>query len=261
METIEKIKSKINCPVSIPNLIRKKRDKQELSESEIEALVNRLISKEPASRLHDSQVGAFLMATFLNGLSPAETSSLTKAMTYSGYNFTWPLEWKGTVVDKHSTGGVGDKVSLVLAPALAACGLRVPMISGRGLDFTGGTLDKLESIPGFTVLLSKEKMRDVLETVGCCIVGQTEDIVPADKLIYAIRDITATVDREELIVGMYLICDYHLVLFKKLKFLFEECKLIFYSILSIHYFKESCRRSGFPNSGCENWSWCHDERT
>ncbi|CAL8105098.1 unnamed protein product [Orchesella dallaii] len=186
---------------SIPDVIRKKRDGKELTEQEIQELVDRLVSTDSGHRAHDSQIGAFLMATFLNGLTNAETSALTRAMTFSGYTFQWPLEWKGTVADKHSTGGVGDKVSLVLAPALAACGLRVPMISGRGLDFTGGTLDKLEAIPGYTVLLSKEKMQAMLDTVGCCIVGQTEDIVPADKLIYALRDITATVEREELIVA------------------------------------------------------------
>lgn len=186
---------------TVPHLIRKKRDGKELTSSEIEVLINRLISKDLNVRIHDSQIGAFLMATFLNGLSSQETSALTKCMTFSGYTFKWPEEWKGKVVDKHSTGGVGDKVSLILAPALAACGLKVPMISGRGLDFTGGTLDKLEAIPGFNVLMAKERMHNMLEKVGCCIVGQTEDIVPADKLLYAMRDITATVEKEELIVG------------------------------------------------------------
>ncbi|ODN06533.1 Thymidine phosphorylase [Orchesella cincta] len=194
-------KSMNGVHISVPDVIRKKRDGKELSEQEIQELVDRIVSPDISNRAHDSQIGAFLMATFLNGLTNAETSALTRAMTFSGYTFQWPVEWKGTVADKHSTGGVGDKVSLVLAPALAACGLRVPMISGRGLDFTGGTLDKLEAIPGFTVLLSKEDMQNLLATVGCCIVGQTEDIVPADKLLYAIRDITATVEREELIVA------------------------------------------------------------
>merc|ERR1719357_2105848 len=133
------------------------------------------------------------MAVYLHGLSADETSWLTRAMVNSGTTMSWPKEWKSLLVDKHSTGGIGDKVSLPLAPALAACGLKVPMISGRGLGITGGTLDKLESIPGYRVQLSLEEIREMMEEVGCCIVGQTGQICPADKMMYAARDITNTV--------------------------------------------------------------------
>ncbi|CAG7728549.1 unnamed protein product [Allacma fusca] len=184
---------------SIVELIRAKRDKRELSENQIKAFISKLVCTNEEDRVHDSQIGAFLMAAFLNGFTFLETSYLTQAMTYSGFTFSWPQEWRGRVVDKHSTGGVGDKVSLILAPALAACGLKVPMVSGRSLDFTGGTLDKLESIPGFSVSFSPDKMRKIVEDAGCCIVGQTEDLVPADKLLYRIRDTTATVEHEDLI--------------------------------------------------------------
>ena len=130
----------------------------------------------------DAQLGAWLMAVYIRGLSKAETAALTKAMTYTGQIMDWPSEWKPFLVDKHSTGGVGDKVSLVLAPALAACGRKVPMISGRGLGITGGTLDKLEAIPGYKVTLTSEEIRQALQTVGCVIAGQTGKIAPADKV-------------------------------------------------------------------------------
>jgi len=184
---------------TIADIIKAKRDKKELSNEQIQAFITKLICEHDA--VHEAQIGAFLMAVFLNGLTSQETAFLTKSMTYSGFTFNWPKAWEGTVVDKHSTGGIGDKTSLILAPALAANGLRVPMISGRGLDVTGGTLDKLESIPGFTVSLDTEKINEILENVGCCIVGQTNDIVPADKYLYRIRDTTATVDYENLIVA------------------------------------------------------------
>ncbi|XP_059154015.1 thymidine phosphorylase-like isoform X2 [Physella acuta] len=135
-----------------------------------------------------------LMAIYLKGLSNKEVSSLTRDMRNSGTTLTWPEEWRGRLVDKHSTGGVGDKVSLVLAPALAAFGLKVPMISGRGLAHTGGTLDKLEAVPGFRCDLTFQEMTDILGSVGCFISGQTKDICPADKKTYAVRDVTATVD-------------------------------------------------------------------
>ncbi|KAH3738615.1 hypothetical protein DPMN_045254 [Dreissena polymorpha] len=142
-----------------------------------------------------------LMAMFIRGLDFDETTSLTRAMTHSGEVLRWPSEWKGRVVDKHSTGGVGDKVSLVLAPALAACGMKVPMVSGRGLGHTGGTLDKLEAIPGFTVDQSHEAMLRILTDVGCCIVGQTSNLVPADKIMYATRDVTSTTENIGLITS------------------------------------------------------------
>ncbi|KAJ8381476.1 hypothetical protein SKAU_G00022540 [Synaphobranchus kaupii] len=142
-----------------------------------------------------------LMAMWLKGMVAEETLALTHEMMLSGEVMSWPKEWTGLVVDKHSTGGVGDKVSIPLAPALAACGCKVPMISGRGLAHTGGTLDKLESIPGYNVYQSVEQMKQFLEDVGCCIVGQTENLVPADKVLYALRDATATVDSLPLITG------------------------------------------------------------
>ena len=154
-----------------------KRDGFPLSESDIAKWVSLLVE----GGVDDTQLGAWLMAVYVNGLSLQETSWLTRAMVDSGMSLTWPQEWEGLLVDKHSTGGVGDKVSLPLAPALAACGLKVPMISGRGLGITGGTLDKLESIPGYRVQLSLEEIREMMEEVGCCIVGQTGQICPADK--------------------------------------------------------------------------------
>jgi len=174
---------------TVPEIIACKRDGQCLSEDDIQTWVKVLVEGGVA----DSQLGAWLMAVYVHGMTLQETSCLTKAMVDSGMTLTWPKEWEGKLVDKHSTGGVGDKVSLPLAPALAACGLKVPMISGRGLGITGGTLDKLESIPGYRVQLSLEEIMEMMEEVGCCIVGQTGQICPADKLMYAARDITNTV--------------------------------------------------------------------
>ncbi|GAB0175388.1 thymidine phosphorylase [Grus japonensis] len=145
-----------------------------------------------------------LMAIRLRGMDAAETLALTRAMAASGRALAWPPAWRGLLVDKHSTGGVGDKVSLALAPALAACGCKVPMISGRGLAHTGGTLDKLEAIPGFRVTQSPEQMQSILERVGCCIVGQSEELAPADRVLYGLRDVTATVDSLPLITASIL---------------------------------------------------------
>src|SRR5205085_471394 len=146
-----------------------------------------------SNEVPDYQISALLMACFLRGLSVAETETLTKEMLYSGevLDLSYIPQQK---VDKHSTGGVGDKTSLVIAPIAAAAGLCVPMISGRGLGHTGGTLDKLESIPGFNARLSLADLRRVLETVGAAIIGQTEEVAPADRRIYALRDATATVE-------------------------------------------------------------------
>ncbi|KAG1676399.1 Thymidine phosphorylase [Nymphon striatum] len=235
---------------SIPELIGKKRDGEELSEENISEIIRKIVD----GSMEQCQLGAFLMATYIKGLNKRETVALTRQMALQGEVLKWPNEWKGIMVDKHSTGGVGDKTSILLAPALAACGLKedvayypgmfllqsilkrkasffghiargstgeelkmiiaegwrkvgrgrrrrrwmddmelVPMISGRGLGFTGGTLDKLESIQGFTVACSADQMRLCLEKVGCCIVGQTSSLVPADRLMYACRDVTATV--------------------------------------------------------------------
>lgn len=150
----------------------------------------------------DAQAGAFAMAVCLNGLTDAGRVTLTLAMRDSGQVLGWDLD--GPVLDKHSTGGVGDCVSLVLAPALAACGAFVPMISGRGLGHTGGTLDKLEAIPGVNVNLDGAQFHDVVAGVGCAIVSATGDIAPADKRLYAIRDVTATVDSLDLITASIL---------------------------------------------------------
>ncbi|XP_070848362.1 thymidine phosphorylase [Chaetodon trifascialis] len=182
---------------SIPDLIRKKRDGEALSDEEIKAFIRTVTNKT----IQDCQTGAMLMAIWQKGMVDAEIQTLTREMMSSGEVMSWPKEWAGLVVDKHSTGGVGDKVSLVLAPALAACGYKVPMISGRGLAHTGGTLDKLESIPGFNIHQSTAQIRDILASVGCCIVGQTETLVPADRVLYALRDATSTVDSPPLIAG------------------------------------------------------------
>ena len=176
------------------DLIRKKRDGKELSTEEI----NFVVRGHTAGDLPDYQISAWLMAVLLKGMTRAETAALTEAMLHSGEM----LEWSGfpqKKVDKHSTGGVGDKTSLILAPIVAAGGLLVPMISGRGLGHTGGTLDKLEAIPGFNVNLSAAQMREVLAKCGACMIGQTASIVPADKKMYALRDVTGTVESPALI--------------------------------------------------------------
>jgi pyrimidine-nucleoside phosphorylase len=171
------------------DLIRKKRDSGEHTRDEIDFLVSGYTRGE----IPDYQMAAWLMATWLRGLSLAETAALTKAMLHSGEVLDLS-DLPGKKVDKHSTGGVGDKTSLILAPIVAAGGLTVPMISGRGLGHTGGTLDKLESIPGFSVNLSLERFRDVLRECGMGLIGQTAEIAPADKKIYALRDATSTVE-------------------------------------------------------------------
>ncbi|XP_056132557.1 thymidine phosphorylase isoform X2 [Lampris incognitus] len=183
--------------LSIPELIKKKRDGGRLTDEEIRLFIRVVTNRS----IQDCQTGAMLMAIRLNGMDQAETRALTQEMMSSGEVMSWPEEWRGRLVDKHSTGGVGDKVSLVLAPMLAACGCKVPMISGRGLAHTGGTLDKLESIPGFKVEQPGAQVHRILASVGCCIVGQTEALVPADRVLYAMRDATSTVDSLPLITG------------------------------------------------------------
>ena len=150
----------------------------------------------------DAQAGAFAMGVCLNGLDGAGRAALTAAMRDSGKVLHWDLD--APVLDKHSTGGVGDCVSLILAPALAACGVYVPMISGRGLGHTGGTLDKLDAIPGFRTTLTEDQFRHVVSKVGCAIVSASADIAPADKRLYAIRDVTATVESLDLITASIL---------------------------------------------------------
>ena len=176
------------------DLIRKKRDSQVHSREEIDFL----ISGYTRGEIPDYQMSAWLMATWIRGLNGAEIASLTEAMLHSGEVITFP-ELPAKKVDKHSTGGVGDKTSLILAPVVAAGGLYVPMISGRGLGHTGGTLDKLEAIPGFNTELSLTEFRKVLGECGMGLIGQTAEIAPADKKIYALRDVTSTVENVGLI--------------------------------------------------------------
>jgi len=182
-------------------IIRRKRDGYELSAEEISQLVRGIAD----GSVTDAQVGALAMAIVWRGMTAAERIALTGAMTRSGDILDWSgAGLSGPVLDKHSTGGVGDKVSLLLAPILAACGGFVPMISGRGLGHTGGTLDKLESIPGYDVFLSPDRLRVAVARVGCAIVGQTARLAPADRRLYAIRDATGTVESLSLIVGSIL---------------------------------------------------------
>src|SRR2546429_9935567 len=196
-----RIPPQVNAPLaSAPatrnaDVIRKKRDGVELSRAEIEFLVRGYTSGE----IPDYQAAAWLMSAVIRGLTRAETAALTDAMLQTGEVLDLS-EVSAKKIDKHSTGGVGDKTSLVLAPLAAAAGLIVPMISGRGLGHTGGTLDKLESIPGFNVNLPIPEFRRVLHTCGCAMIGQTAEIAPADRKLYALRDVTGTVE------SPYLIC-------------------------------------------------------
>jgi pyrimidine-nucleoside phosphorylase/thymidine phosphorylase len=187
--------SGVQSPFRAIDVIRKKRDGIELSHSDIEGLVSAYTKGD----IPDYQVSAWLMTVVWKGMTGAETAALTDAMLHSGGVLDFSsLPFKK--VDKHSTGGVGDKTSLVLAPLVAAAGVAVPMISGRGLGHTGGTLDKLEAIPGFNVNLSVTEFRRVLEVCGCAMIGQTAEIAPADRKLYALRDVTGTVE------SPYLIC-------------------------------------------------------
>ena len=175
-------------------IIKKKRNKIELTAEEIEFF----ILKYTRDEIPDYQMAALLMAIYFNGMSADESVSLTRTMLHSGITVD-TSSIAGFKVDKHSTGGVGDKTSLILGPIVAAAGLYVPMISGRGLGHTGGTLDKLESIPGFNTQLSLEKFIEITRTIGACFIGQTKSICPADKKIYALRDVTATIESLPLI--------------------------------------------------------------
>ena len=179
-------------------IIRKKRNRQTLTAEEISFFIKGVTSGEIA----DCQTAALTMAIFLNGLSKEEITSLTLNMRDSGDVLSWNLN--GPIVDKHSSGGVGDKVSLMLAPLIAACGGYVPMISGRGLGHTGGTLDKFDSIPGYQTVPTNELFKKTVREVGCAIIGQTGNLAPADKKIYAIRDVCGTVESIPLITASIL---------------------------------------------------------
>ena len=180
----------------MPDLIALKRDGGKLSSEELQFIISGIISGEVSKE----QIGAWLMAVYHKGMDVEERTEFTRLVRDSGQ----VLEWKNEshlYVDKHSTGGVGDKMSLALAPALAACGLKVPMIAGRSLAHTGGTIDKLEAIPGFNTDGGEEEIHRVVDSVGCCIFAQSERITPADGILYAIRDVTATVPSVSLITG------------------------------------------------------------
>jgi len=203
--------------MNVSQLISKKRDSHALSADEIQFLVNGFTE----GKIPDYQMSAFAMAVFCRGMNFDETTALTRAMMESGRVLKWKTGGSGVppvnrsekgrrdayptirnfYCDKHSTGGIGDKISLVLAPLVASCGVRVPMISGRGLGHTGGTLDKLESIPRFKTNLPVAKFQGIVDKVGCAIIGQTADLCPADKKLYALRDVTATVPSLPLIVS------------------------------------------------------------
>ncbi len=180
-------------------VIRRKRDGEVLAADEIAFMVEGLT----AGTVGEGQVAAFAMAVFFKGMGRDEAVALTVAMRDSGTVLDWSA-LPGPVLDKHSTGGVGDNVSLMLAPALAACGAFVPMISGRGLGHTGGTLDKLDSIPGYRTQPDLDLLKRVVADVGCAVIGQTADLAPADKRLYAIRDVTATVESIPLITASIL---------------------------------------------------------
>lgn len=179
-------------------IIRAKRDGHVLADADIAAFIAGLTN----GAVTEGQAAAFAMAVYFQGMNTAERVALTRAMTASGVTLRWDLP--GPVLDKHSTGGVGDTVSLMLAPMVASCGGFVPMISGRGLGHTGGTYDKFESIPGYVATPSMTKFRTVVSRVGCAVIGQTADLAPADKRLYGIRDVTATVESIGLITASIL---------------------------------------------------------
>ncbi len=182
-------------------VIRHKRDGQKLTKDEIDFFIKGITDWS----VSECQIAAFAMAVYLRGMSDDEIIHLTQAMTAYGEILNWENQnLNGPVLDKYSTGGIGDKISLILAPMIAACGGYVPMISGRGQGYTGGTLDKLDSIPGYTTLPSSDLFVKVTKEVGCAIIGQTGDLVPADKRLYFIRDITATVESIPLITASIL---------------------------------------------------------
>ena len=180
----------------IYDIIAAKRDNRELSEEEIKFLINGYVSGD----VPDYQMSAFLMAVYFNGMTEKECAIFTECMLCSG-DIMDLSEIEGIKVDKHSTGGVGDKTTLIVTPVVAACGVKVAKMSGRGLGHTGGTVDKLESIPGMNVALSREKFFEIVKNIGCSVVSQTGNLVPADKKIYALRDVSATVESKFLVAS------------------------------------------------------------
>jgi pyrimidine-nucleoside phosphorylase len=184
----------MNGPYSIYSIIQKKRDKEKLTDAEIKWVIDGLLS----GVVENYQMSALLMAIYLNGMDKEETKSLTNAMLYSGT----VLDFKDKIyIDKHSTGGVGDKTSFILAPIAAACGVKVPMIAGRGLGHTGGTVDKIESVKGFKTDIDLKEFERLLKERGLVLIGQTKEIAPADKIIYGLRDVTATIESIPLITA------------------------------------------------------------
>ncbi|HBQ51999.1 MAG TPA: thymidine phosphorylase, partial [Acidimicrobium sp.] len=179
-------------------IIALKRDDKTFSD----AIIDQFVTGITDLSFSDAQVGALAMAITIRGMNVSETIQLTDAMRRSGVTLNWRLD--GPIVDKHSTGGVGDTVSLMLAPMLAACGAFVPMISGRGLGHTGGTCDKVEAIPGYTTSPSRERFQEIVGKNGCAIIGQTDDLAPADRRLYKIRDVTGTVESIPLICASIL---------------------------------------------------------
>ncbi len=192
-------RARLGSQMNFLQLLEAKRDGITLLSEDIERWVHAVVAGE----IPDYQIAAFLMAVYFRGMTEGETRALTMAMRDSGDRLDFP-EDKRLLVDKHSTGGVGDKVSLPLAPLLACLGFRVPMIAGRGLGITGGTLDKLESIPGFRTVLDREQIVAQVQSLGCCICAQTDRMVPADRILYALRDVTATVPSIPLITASIL---------------------------------------------------------
>jgi thymidine phosphorylase len=187
--------------MSIRKILQRKRDGEALDAAAIQALVSGITD----GSVGDEQLGAFVMAVFLNGMNDDECVALTQAMRDSGRVLRWDdPALPGPVLDKHSTGGIGDVTSLILAPIVAACGGFVPMIAGRGLGHTGGTVDKLAAIPGYEVSPNAERFQEIVRQTGCAIIGQTDELAPADRRLYAVRDVTATVESIPLIVASIL---------------------------------------------------------
>jgi thymidine phosphorylase len=195
----DEIANPADARVLIQEINRRKRDGAALHAGEIAHFVEALTK----GRASDAHAAAFAMAAFLRGLSREESAALTRAMARSGRTLDWP-DVEGPILDKHSTGGIGDTVSLILAPAVAACGGYVPMIAGRGLGHTGGTIDKLEAIPGYNTAPDAETFGRCVRDVGCAIIGQTDDLAPADKRLYAVRDVTATIESIPLLTASIL---------------------------------------------------------